>query len=235
MEIKKIMIRVAILVVACVCIFSCLSCRDEELSAPRIDCVWNNSGSQPAEQINCAYQQQTIAIRGAGFTGVNKVNINGMDIDLTDSQIYNTDASIIVSLPKDLPTSTDTQLAYVKVENAAGSAVFEPFYIFSNASTVKPAIKDFSSKVLIPGSTLTIKGANLGGAIEVYLPLAFDQRVLCEFDETQESTDTEVYVVVPEGVNFAQGTVMIVMEKTYQHDGSKYIEKVYSNVTNFSN
>lgn len=233
MEMNKTMLRFSTLAVACVCVFGCLSCGDDELSAPRIDGVWNNMGGQPIEQTECSYPQQTIAICGAGFSGISKVNINGMDIDLTDSQIYNTDASIIVALPKDVPTTTDTGLAFVKVENAIGSAVLEPFYMFD--SDEKPQISGFSETVLIPGRTLTIKGKNLGGAIEVYLPLAFEQKVLCEFDNAQTSTDTEVYVVVPEGVNFARGQVSIVMKKTYKPTSDEYTDKVYSEVTNFSN
>lgn len=233
MKIKNIVFRMSILTVVCLCVFGCFSCRDDKFTAPRIDSVWNNMGNQPIEQVECTYPEQTICLRGAGFTGVRKLNVNGMDIDLTDTQIYNTDASIIIGLPKEVATTTATGLAYLKVENSVGTAVYEPFYVFD--STEKPKISGFSSTTLIPGGILQIKGSNLSGAVEVYLPLAFEQRILCEFDETQPSTDTEVYVKIPEGVNFAKGQVAIVMRKIYSATGDEYMDTVYSDETNFSN
>ena len=89
----------------------------------------------------------------------------------------------------------------------------------------------FNKAKRMPGIT----GENLGGATEVYLPLAFDQKVKCEFDPAQANSDTEVYVIVPEGVSFAQGQVEIVMTKTFAATGAEYVTKTYSDVTNFSN
>ena len=95
MKIKNIVFRMSILTVVCLCVFGCFSCRDDKFTAPRIDSVWNNMGNQPIEQVECTYPEQTICLRGAGFTGVRKLNVNGMDIDLTDTQIYN----IMITFP----------------------------------------------------------------------------------------------------------------------------------------
>lgn len=234
MKVDKIIFRMSLLTVVCLCVFSCFSCgNDDGLSAPRIESVWTNMSTQPIEQVACSYPQQTICLRGSGFSGVDKLNVNGMEIDLTDKKIYNTDNSIIIVLPQEVATTTSTGLAYLQVENGAGEAVYEPFYVFG--SSEKPKISGFSSTTLTAGSTLTIKGSNLGGAVEVYLPLAFDQKVLCGFDESKASSDTEIYVVVPEEVTFAQGQVAIVMHKTYAPTGDEYTETAYSDVTNFSN
>lgn len=233
MKIRNIIIRASILTVACFCVFGCFSCRDDKFTAPRIDSVWSNMGSQPIEQVVYAYPEQTICLRGEGFTGISKLNVNGTEIDLTDSQIYNTDASIIVALPKEVATTTATGQTFLKVENSLGSAIYEPFYIFE--SSEKPKISKLSSTILIPGGTLHITGANLDGAEEVYLPLAFNQKILCEFDESHPSTDTDIYVIVPEDVNFAKGQLSIVMRKTYAATGYEYIETLYSDEINFSN
>ena len=69
----------------------------------------------------------------------------------------------------------------------------------------------------------------------MYLPLAFDQKVKCELDPAQPSSDTEVYVIVPDGVNFAEGQVEVVMHKVYAPTGAEYTDKAYSEVTNFTN
>lgn len=234
MKVDKVIFRMSLLTVVCLCAFSCFSCgNNDDLSAPQIESVWNNMSTQPIEQVDCSYPQQTICLRGSGFSGVGKLIVNGTEIDLTDTKIYNTDNSIIVALPKEVATTTSTGQAYLQVENAVGKAVYEPFYVFD--SSEKPKITSFSSTALTSGSTLRIAGSNLGGAVEVYLPLAFDQKVLCEFDANQTSSDTEIFVIVPEGVTFAQGQVEIVMHKTYAGTGDEYTTKAYSDVTNFSN
>lgn len=232
---KRIMFRSSLLaLVACFSVFSCLSCdNDDSPSSPRIDAVWSNMNTQPIEQVQCAYPRQTVSLRGEGFKGVEKVTVNGYDIDLAENQIYNTDRSIIIVLPQDVATTTATGEAYLKVENSAGEAVYQPFYVFTEDE--QPVINKFSATALTPGATLCITGENLGGATEVYLPLAFDQKVKCEFDPAQANSDTEVYVIVPEGVSFAQGQVEIVMTKTFAATGAEYVTKTYSDVTNFSN
>ena len=97
------------------------------------------------------------------------------------------------------------------------------------------AEKSAAAKRITPGSSLRISGSNLGGAAKVYLPLTFGQKVECEFDPAQANSDTEVFVIVPDGVSFAQGQVSVVMHKTYAPTGDEYTETVYSDVTNFSN
>ena len=213
--------------------FSCYSCADYGNSAPEIESVWTNMDSQPIEQVVYAYPNQTICLRGSSFTGVNRLNVNGSEIDLTDTQIYNTDGSIIIALPEDVATTTATGTAFLKVSNNVGEAVYETFYVFDN--DLKPRISSFSTTTLVAGSTLRIAGENLDGAVEVYLPLSFNQKVQYWLDREQTNSSTELFVIVPSNVNFAQGQVEIVMNKTYAATGDEYVEKVYSDVTDFSN
>lgn len=220
-------------VAACLSVFGCYSCEGDDLSAPRVESVWSNMNTQPIEQVACAYPRQTICLRGSGFSGVDKLDVNGFAIDLRETQIYNTDGTIIIVLPDTVATTTDTGLAYIKVANAAGEYTYQPFYVFGEGE--KPKISGFSTTTLTPGSSLRISGSNLGGAAKVYLPLTFGQKVECEFDPAQANSDTEVFVIVPDGVSFAQGQVSVVMHKTYAPTGDEYTETVYSDVTNFSN
>lgn len=216
--------------------FACTSCDKDDASMPVIESVWSNMSSAPIHQIEYAYPGQTISLRGSGFSGANMVIVNGTKIGLTASQIYNTDQSIIVRLPGDVATMWEDGETYLKVRVGENEAIYEPFYVKSTAEQpVLNAATAFSSTILVPGSTLTISGTNLDGATEVYLPLVFDQKVKCEFDPSRMNTDTRLYVIVPEGVKFARGQAEIVMTKTCEFNGAEYVERLYSNITNFSN
>ena len=232
---KRIMLKSSLLMLtACLSVFSCLSCYNEDtLSSPRIESVWSNMSTQPIEQVSAAYHGQTVCLRGSGFKGVDKVTVNGYDIDLTENQIYNTDKTILFVIPVETPGSNASGLAEIRVSNSEGEAVFQPFYTGTEAE--QPVITSIGATVLTPGSSLRIAGENLGGATEVYLPLAFDQKVKCELDPSQANSDTEVFIIVPDGVSFAQGRVEIVMNKVYAATGAEYVTKAYSDVTNFSN
>lgn len=231
-QMKKIIFRMPILAAVCVCAISCVSCeKDNELSVPKIESVWSNMSTQPFEQMECAYPKQTICLRGSGFSAIDKLNVNGTIIDLSETKFYNTDNSIIIALPDDVATTTSTELSFLEMANGAGKAVYEPFYIFD--ADKQPEITNVSSTTLVPGKGLTIKGSNLDGAVEVYLPLVFDQKVKCEFDSSKNNSDTEIHVTVPEGVSFAQGRIEVVLHKMYAPTNDEYTDKVYSDVINF--
>ena len=223
----------------CFSMFVFVSCDDDENTVPVIESVWSNMSTSPIQQVVYAYPGQTVSLRGSGFSGVNTVTVNGMDVDLTRTHIYNTDKSIILTLPADVATSTNTGATYLKVSAGGNEAVYEPFYV-KNVSE-QPKLSSglggigFSSTILVPGSTLTITGENLDGVTEVYLPLVFDEKVKCEFDPSQTNTDKAIYVIVPDGVNFARGQAEIVMTKVYEPTEAEYEERLYSDVINFSN
>ena len=223
----------------CIFLSSFSSCNKEEVSMPVIDSVWSNMSSSPIHQIEYAYPDQTINLRGSGLSGVDRLIVNGTEVDLTPSYIYCTDKSIIVRLPSDVATMWENGETYLKVVVDGNEAVYEPFYI-KNTSEM-PALSSgiegsgFSSTLLVPGSVLTITGRNLGGVTEVYLPTVFDQKVKCEFDSSQTNDNENIYVIVPDGVNFARGQAEIVMTKTCGLNGMEYVERLYSDMINFSN
>ena len=93
----------------------------------------------------------------------------------------------------------------------------------------------FSATTLIPGRTLTITGANLQGATEVLLPLAFDGSISCDLDGPAAEDGTSVKIVIPDGVTFASGLCEIVMEKYDSYRDLTYTEKAFSEKTDFRN
>ncbi|MBQ7513003.1 MAG: hypothetical protein IJS95_01280 [Prevotella sp.] len=216
--------------IVCFSIFSCFSCsKDNE--APVIEGVWRNMTSEPVTQVTYAYPGQTLCLRGSGFGGLKKIVVNDSEIDVMNTLIYDTDNSITFMLPADVNTSTEAGRYYIKVIASGGECVYQPFRV--KLSQEKPAISSFSSTILVSGGRLTITGKNLKGATDVFLPVAYDEKVRCDFDPEMTNTDTEVYVIVPEGVRFAKGQVEIVMQKTDDIVAQPYEERVYSSVTNF--
>lgn len=203
------------------------SCK-EDSDAPRIDGVWYNMVSMPFEQAPCGYPGQTLCVRGEHLDNIRLLIVNGTDIDLRNTLEYQSDHSLTFQLPAGVSTTGDN----IRVVTAYGKA---DYHFVVRPKSQQPAISSFSSTTLVPGATLAITGSNLTGATEIWLPLAFDGRVKCSFDETQPNTDTKVYVKVPADVRFATGRCEIVMEKQDAERGQTYTEKVFSAKTNFIN
>lgn len=222
---KRYMIKV-LMMLAAVMLASC----SKDNQAPVIDSVWKNMISEPIAQTDYAYPRQTLCVRGGGFANLRKVFVNGTEIDLVKSLIYDTDNSITFQLPDDVNT-TNGNTNYIRVITARGEDVYRPFLV--KPISEKPEITGFSATTLVAGRTLTIKGVNLEGATDVWLPAPFEQQVRCEFDPTTEPTATAVTVIIPQDVKFAQGKCVITMQKTFE--GNTYTENVYSSTTNFSN
>lgn len=210
----------------------CAACSKDD-DAPQIDSVWKNMISEPIEKTDYAYPGQTLCLHGSAFYDLRKVFVNGTDIDLTTSFIYDTDTYITFQLPSDVKTSTSDQQDYIRVITAHGESVYRPFLV--KPASEKPAISKFSTTQLAPGSTLTITGKNLDGATEVWLPLTYGDQVACELDPTVDPTATSVSVIIPADVTFAKGKCVIAMQKTDPISGRSYTEKVYSSDTNFKN
>lgn len=208
------------------------SCNDDE-EAPVIDCVWSNNVSVPTEKILASYPGTTIALQGHGFSDLQKVSVNGVDIDLMKTIMYDTDNYVTFAIPDELVTTEETGLSQIKVTTAHGEAIYQPFLV--KKTSEKPTIKSVSASKLHAGDVLEIVGTNLDGVSEVYLPLTYDKEVKCEWAEGQESTATSLYVVVPEEVNFAKGRVRVVLNKHDEGIGLDYSETVTSSVINFSN
>ena len=213
-------------------IVTCAACSKND-DAPQIDSVWKNMVSEPLEKTDYAYPGQTICLHGSAFYDLRKVFVNGTDIDLTTSFIYDTDNYITFQLPSDVKTSTSDQQNYIRVITAHGESVYRPFLV--KPLSEKPEITKFSTTQLTAGGILTITGKNLDGVTEVWLPLSYEGYVSCELDPATEPTATSVSVIIPEDASFAKGKCYIVMQKTDAVSGSTYTEKVYSSETNFSN
>ena len=144
-----------------------------DFNAPVIDGVWMNMVNLPVEKVQCAYPGQTLCLRGEHLGDLSRVIVNGTDINLNTLFVYESSTAITFTLPANVKTEGD----YVRVVTKWGMADY-PFIVRPAAE--KPEITAFSATTLIPGRTLTITGANLEGATDVWLPLTFDGRVECE-------------------------------------------------------
>jgi hypothetical protein len=210
-----------------VTLLSFVSC-EEEASQPNVESVWLNMVRQPIEQIDHAYPKQTICLHGSGFSDLTHIIVNGTEISLNTLYVYESDKYITFQLPSNVNTDGDNIRVVTKWGMTDYNFIVRP-------SSEQPSISSFSSTTLVPNNVLTIKGSNLGGAKEVWLPLTFDGTVKCEIDDTQTNDDSAVHVIIPEGVNFATGQCMIVMEKADEKRGITYTETVYSDETDFIN
>lgn len=208
-----------------------MSC--EEAAKPEIDQVWINMTDFPVGKVECAYPDQTLCLYGRGFSGLQEIIVNGTRIDIDSTLVYDTDRNITFRLPEDVAVSDGPQNMYIKVITHAGEDEYAPFLV--KQAGQQPEVTSVSSVILVPESVLVIRGKNLDGVSEVYLPAAYDKKVLCAFSEEYENTSEELHVVVPDSVRFATGQLEVVMEK---HDSVcvfSYEEKVFSEIYDFIN
>ena len=232
MNIKSLL---CLLLLTGLCMVSLHSCSDDD-DAPAIDGVWYNMVMRPIEQTSFAYPGETLCLHGSGFGSLKLLMVNGTQINLNNILVYASDNYITFQVPSDVNTAGDN----IRVVTARGMADYtfiirpkseQPTLYYDKDNGVIP----FSTTTLTPGNTLSIRGTNLGGAKEVWLPLAFGGRIKCEFDDTKQNTNEYIYVKIPEATNFAAGQCEIILEKTDAARGITYTEKVYSEKTNFSN
>lgn len=212
-------------------VLSFISCKSDH-EAPVIESVWSNSSAAPAEKVEFSYPGETICLHGHDFSDLQEVSVNGVAIDLMKTIMYDTDSFITFAIPAEVKPTKDYGTSVIQIKTAHGTTSYEPFLV--KPTNEKPKITSVSSKALTAGSTLEIKGANLDGAFEVYLPLTFDQNVKCELATENESTSTSIFVTIPDHVNFATGKVKVVMNKKSEELGKEYTETVYSSRIDFT-
>lgn len=206
------------------------SCKSDH-DAPVIESVWSNSTDAPAERVNFSYPGETICLHGHGFSDLQEVSVNGVAIDLMKTIMYDTDSFITFAIPEEVKPTRECEQSVILVTTAHGTSSYAPFLIKPTGE--KPAITGVSATALTAGDVLEIKGKNLDGAFEVYLPLTFDQSVKCELATGKESTSSSVFVTIPDHVNFATGKVKVVMNKRSEELDKEYTEVVYSGKIDF--
>lgn len=207
------------------------SCTEE--TKPMIDQVWINDTDFPVGRVDCAYPDQTLCLYGHGFSGLQEVIVNGTGIDISTTLVYDTDRNITFLLPEDIAVSDGPDNMYIKVVTNVGEYEYTPFLV--KPSELFPEVTSVSSVILVPQTVLVIKGRNLDGAREVYLPAAYEEKVLCAFSEEHVNTSETLHVIVPDEVRFATGQVEIIMDKHDEACGFSYEEKVYSSIYDFIN
>lgn len=225
-------IKYLIVAITGLLVLSFSSCKSEH-EAPVIESVWSNSSAAPAEKVEFSYPEETICLHGHDFSDLQEVSVNGVAIDLMKTIMYDTDSFITFAIPTEVKSTKDCGKSVILIKTAHGTTTYEPFLIKSTSE--KPTIISVSAKALTAGGTLEIKGTNLDGAFEAYLPLSFDQSVKCELDTENQSTSTSVFVTIPDHVNFATGKVKLVMNKKSEELDKEYTETVYSSKIDFTN
>lgn len=218
-------------VLTAVSLLAMMACK--ETVAPEIDEIWINMTDFPVERVDYAYPEQTLCLYGKGFTGLQYIEVNGTHIDVSTTLVYDTDVNITFQLPEDVRVSDAPEYMSVRVVTADGECEYFPFLV--KPAGLQPEITSVSSTILVPGTVLTIKGRNLDGAKEVYVPAPYGEKVLCPFSPGHESTSAALYVTVPEDCRFATGQVMVVMDKKDDACAFAYTEKVYSGIYDFIN
>ncbi len=209
------------------------SCSSDN-ETPVIESVWTNSSAAPAEKVDFSYPGATVCLHGRGFSDLEEVSVNGVAIELMKTIMYDTDSFITFTIPEEVQPTAEGGLSEIKVKTANGVSTYQSFLIKPTAE--QPKVTGVSTQTLTAGGILEIKGENLEGASEVYLPLTFDQSVKCELAADQEQTATSVFVVIPENVTFAKGMVKVVLNKHSEELDRDYTESVYSTTKiNFTN
>lgn len=104
------------------------SCKDDH-DAPVIDGVWSNSVTTAAEKISASYPKEVICLHGHGFSGLRKASVNGVDIDLNKTIMYDTDGYITLIVPDEAPTKQESGQSVIKVVTAYGETTYQPFFV----------------------------------------------------------------------------------------------------------
>ena len=121
--------------------------------------------SVPDREVSFARLGQLIRIEGSGFTGVEKILINGYDTYFNNALM--TDKNIWVTLNANTPVSA----AADSIRNTI--ILIKPSGSYSYSFTVRastPSVSDISNTLPQPGETVVVEGANLQETNKITLP-----------------------------------------------------------------
>lgn len=120
----------------------------------------------PDREVNFARLGQMIRVEGSGFTGLQKVYINGYDTYFNNALL--TDNNVWVTLNQKTPiydAASDVRNTII-LEKGDGNRCSFTFEVRSSS----PSISEVSCTLPQPGELITVKGANLQEITEVILP-----------------------------------------------------------------
>jgi hypothetical protein len=131
------------------------ACQDKELGAPLVKQVRLLDPATKDSTFTQAYPGTLIAIQGENLSNATQVLFN--DQEAAFNPVYNTNQTLIVSIPGDAPTEATvaTVSNTLKIVTTHGETSFAFTLI-----PPPPVISSISNENALPGSTLTIKGSN---------------------------------------------------------------------------
>ena len=138
-------------------LFSVFSCSDDDDDV-RIYSVWSNMLGEEAKQITSVYTGTWIRVDGSGFSGLQAIYCNGLQVTEYNST-YMSDSHLTFKVPSSVPMAHEIEDESVKntlrVVTSHGEGVYR--FIFKDVNKM-PGITDVSYTLPHPGDHITLIG-----------------------------------------------------------------------------
>lgn len=189
-------------------ILSCLgfsSCKKDDSNVIQINSVWNHEVDTESTEIHSTYFNKWIRLHGEGFSGLQKIYLNGNEVNF--NPIFVTNHDIIVRVPS-IPVGSEVtipeQLNTIRIIAQGVETVYSDF-IFKDPDKI-PSVSGVTSTMPYPGESVEITGANLANTTKVYFPGDIEAEIV-------SATNTSVNVKVPSNVDRSiSGSIRIVAD-----------------------
>ncbi|KXX71981.1 hypothetical protein AVL50_04140 [Flammeovirga sp. SJP92] len=176
------------------------SCTEETEDAPAISMVRYTNPDNAEQDLSEVGLGEVIAIMGKGLGSTFKVTLNGMELFL--NPVYVTDASVIITVPDDVPTvATDATVSNKLIMTTDMGVVERDLIVLPPA----PSIEGISNEFAKGGDSFTLSGKYFYFIEKVIFPGGVE--VTEGFDVNDDATS--LTITVPGGITEA-GTVEVV-------------------------
>lgn len=192
------------------------SCSDDDNDV-HIYNVWSNMLGEDVKQITSVYTGTWIRLDGSGFSGLQAIYCNGMQVTEYNSS-YMSDSHLTFRVPSGVPMAHEIEDEAVRntirIVTSHGEGVYRNF-IFKDVNKM-PSVTDVSYTLPKPGDFITIMGKFLNSTSAVYFPGNDGNEIQVAYvaggeDLTISGDGTQVSVKVPEGVGERSGSLRIEM------------------------
>ena len=189
-----------------ICAIGFVSCEDNNSSnnSPmKINAVYleDAKSSVPDRKVDFARIGQTLRLEGSGFTGIQKIHINGRTTYFNATFV--TDNNIIVQISRETPTIDANPDMRNKIVLEKNGALYE--YVFDIRSAA-PSITKVSHTMPKAGEVITIYGTGLAGATKVVFP---GDVVVVDGLVSDDEEGKFCIVTVPPGVSEEGGSIFL--------------------------
>ena len=192
------------------------SCSDDDNDV-HIYNVWSNMLGEDVKQITSVYTGTWIRLDGSGFSGLQAIYCNGLQVTEYNSS-YMSDSHLTFRVPSGVPMAHEIEDEAVRntirIVTSHGEGVYRNF-IFKDVNKM-PSVTDVSYTLPKPGDFITIMGKFLNSTSAVYFPGNDGNEIQVAYvagneDLTISGDGTQVSVKVPEGVGERSGSLRIEM------------------------